>query len=128
MSSNFRDLRVYKIAYSLAMDVFEVTKSFPKEETYALTDQVRRSSRSVCRAIGEGYRKRQYPKYFVNKMSDADMENTETQISLDFAESCGYIEPELNMNLRKKSEEIGRLLNHMIKHPEKYRRKSRSQL
>jgi len=128
MSSNFRDLRVYKIAYSLAMDVFEVTKSFPKEETYALTDQVRRSSRSVCRAIGEGYRKRQYPKYFVNKMSDADMENTETQISLDFAESCGYIEPELNMNLRKKSEEIGRLLNHMIKYPEKYRRKSRSQL
>ncbi|NBC66159.1 MAG: four helix bundle protein [Bacteroidetes bacterium] len=126
MSSNFRDLRVYKIAYSLAMDVFEVTKSFPKEETYALTDQVRRSSRSVCRAIGEGYRKRQYPKYFVNKISDADMENTETQISLDFAESCGYIESELNMKLQNRSEEVGRLLNHMIQHPQKYRRKSGS--
>ncbi|NBC66050.1 MAG: four helix bundle protein [Bacteroidetes bacterium] len=126
MASNFRDLTVYQKAYSLAMEVFDISKSFPKEETYALTDQVRRSSRSVCRAIGEGYRKRQYPKYFVNKISDADMENTETQISLDFAESCGYIEPELKMNLRKKSEEIGRLLNHMIQHPQKYRRKSGS--
>lgn len=126
MVSNFRDLTVYKKAYALAMEVFEVTKSFPKEETYALTDQVRRSSRSVCRAIGEGYRKRQYPKYFVNKISDADMENTETQISLDFAESCGYIESELNMKLRKNSEEVGRLLNHMIQQPEKYRRKSGS--
>lgn len=126
MASNFRDLTVYKKAYTLAMQVFEVTKSFPKEETYALTDQVRRSSRSVCRAIGEGYRKRQYPKYFVNKISDADMENTETQISLDFAESCGYIQPELNMELQEKSEEVGRLLNHMIQYPKKYRRKSGS--
>lgn len=126
MASNFRDLTVYKKAYSLAMEVFEVSKSFPKEETYALTDQVRRSSRSVCRAIGEGYRKRQYLKYFVDKISDADMENTETQISLDFAESCGYIESELNMKLREKSEEVGRLLNHMIRHPKKYRRKSGS--
>lgn len=99
---------------------------FPKEETYALTDQVRRSSRSVCRAIGEGYRKRQYPKYFVNKINDADMENTKTQISLDFAESCGYIQSELNMKLREKSEEVGRLLNHMIQYPEKYTRKSGS--
>lgn len=126
MASNFRDLTVYQKAYALAMDVFEITKSFPKEETYALTDQVRRSSRSVCRAIGEGYRKRQYQKYFVNKISDADMENTETQISLDFAESCGYIESELNMKLREKSEQVGRLLNHMIRHPGKYRRKSGS--
>jgi len=124
MASNFRDLTVYKKAYALAMEVFEVTKSFPKEETYALTDQVRRSSRSVCRAIGEGYRKRQYPKYFVSKMSDADMENTETQISLDFAESCGYITTEKNADLRSKSEEVGRMLNHMIENPEKYRRKS----
>lgn len=126
MASNFRDLTVYKKAYSLSMKVFEVSKSFPKEETYALTDQVRRSSRSVCRAIGEGYRKRQYPKYFVNKISDADMENTETQISLDFAESCGYIEPELNTELQEKSEEVGRLLNHMMQYPKKYKRKSGS--
>ncbi|MCC5941593.1 MAG: four helix bundle protein [Balneolaceae bacterium] len=85
MSYSFRDLTVYKKAYSLAMDVFEITKSYPKEERYALTDQLRRSSRSVCRSIGEGYRKRQYPKHFKSKISDADMENSETQISLDFA-------------------------------------------
>lgn len=126
MASNFRDLTVYQKAYALAMEIFDLTKSFPKEETYALTDQVRRSSRSVCRAIGEGYRKRQYPKYFVNKISDADMENTETQISLDFAKSCGYITSEVNSELQTKSEEVGRMLNHMIQHPEKYRRKSGS--
>ena len=125
MATNFRDLTVYQKAYALAMDVFEITKSFPKEETYALTDQVRRSSRSVCRAIGERYRKRQYPKYFVNKISDADMENSETQISLDFAESCGYISTEINSDLRIKSEEVGRMLNHMIQYPEKYQRKSK---
>lgn len=126
MSSSFRDLTVYQKAYALAMEIFDLTKSFPKEETYALTDQVRRSSRSVCRAIGEGYRKRQYPKYFVNKISDADMENTETQISLDFAESCGYITSEVNSELQTKSEEVGRMLNHMIQRPEKYRKKSGS--
>ncbi|MEX1269228.1 MAG: four helix bundle protein [Balneolaceae bacterium] len=75
-------------------------KSFPPEEKYALTDQVRRSSRSVCRAIGEGYRKRQYPKHFSSKMSDGDMENTETQVSMDFAQACGYISVETNMDVR----------------------------
>lgn len=124
MSSSFWDLTVYRKAYSLAMEIFELTKTFPKEETYALTDQVRRSSRSVCRAIGEGYRKRQYPKYFVNKISDTDMENTETQISLDFAESCGSITAEINSELQTKSEEVGRMLNYMIQNPKKYRRKS----
>lgn len=124
MASNFRDLKVYQKAYALAMQVFEITRSFPKEERYALTDQVRRSFRSVCRAIGGGYRKRQYPEFFVNKISDADMENTETQISPDFAESCGYITSEVNSNLREKSEEVGRMLNHMIRYPKKYQRKS----
>lgn len=76
------------------MDVFEQTKGFPKSELFALTDQLRRSSRSVCRAIAEGYRKRQYPNYFSSKMSDADMENTETIVSLDFALHCKYIVPE----------------------------------
>ena len=122
---NFRDLTVYKKAFVLAMRVFEVTKSFPPEEKFALTDQVRRSSRSVCRAIGEGYRKRQYPKHFSSKMSDADMENTETQVSMDFAEACGYVTRETNSDLRTKSEEVGRMLNHMIKYPKKYQRKSK---
>ncbi|MBL4658120.1 MAG: four helix bundle protein [Flavobacteriales bacterium] len=109
MAGSFRDLTVYKKAYSLA-------------------DQIRRSSRSVCRGIGEGYRKRQYPKHFSSKISDADMENSETQISLDFVVDCKYISHDENKDLRAKSEEVGRLLNHMIENPEKYapRRYTRS--
>ena len=102
------------------MQIFEITKKFPTEEKYELTDQIRRSSRAVCRAIGEGYRKRQYPKHFSSKMSDADMENTETQVSLDFCKTCGYISQKIYYDLIVKSEEIGRLLNHMIENPEKY--------
>lgn len=125
MANSFRELIVYKKAFNLAMVVFELSKKFPPEEKYALTDQMRRSSRSVCRAIGEGYRKRQYPKYFISKMSDADMENSETQILIDFALSCGYIKKEENMEVRTRSEEVGKLLNHMIENPERYQRKSK---
>ncbi|MBI0398038.1 four helix bundle protein [Cyclobacterium marinum] len=121
MAGSFRDLTVFKKAFSLAMEVFDITKLFPSEEKYALTDQLRRSSRSVCRAISEGYRKRQYPKHFSSKMSDADMENSETQISLDFAVACNYISEEKHNDLIGKSEEIGRMLNHMIENPEKYK-------
>jgi len=121
MVSNFRDLIVYQKAFDLAMMIFEITKRFPVEEKYELTDQLRRSSRSVCRAIGEGYRKRQYSKHFSSKMSDADMENTETQVSLDFAMSCNYISQGEYQELIEKSEEIGRLLNHMIENPEKFK-------
>jgi len=106
------------------MDIYELTKSFPPEEKYALSNQLRRSSRSVCRAIGEGYRKRQYPNHFISKISDADMENTETQISLDFAMACNYISLETNQKLRRNLEEIGRMLNHMMENPEKYQRKT----
>ena len=104
MAGSFRDLTVYKKAYALAMEIFEITKKFPSEEKYELTDQTRRFSRAVCRAIGEGYRKRQYPKHFSSKMSDADMENTETQVSLDFAETCKYISQEEYREFRNKSE------------------------
>jgi four helix bundle protein len=121
MNGSFRNLKVYKKAFDLAMDIFEITKTFPAAEKYALTDQLRRSSRSVCRAIGEGYRKRQYPKHFSSKISDADMENTETQVSLDFAKACGYIKGDTHNTLTEKTEEVGRLLNHMIESPEKYR-------
>lgn len=103
------------------MEIFEVTKKFPSEEKYELTDQIRRSSRAVCRAIGEGYRKRQYPKHFSSKMSDADMENTETQVSLDFAFECKYVSQEQYKSFIDKSEEVGRLLNHMVENPEKYK-------
>ena len=117
----FRDLTAYQKAFTLAMKIFEITKNFPAEEKYELTDQIRRSSRAVCRAIGEGYRKRQYPKHFSSKMSDADMENTETQVSLDFAQNCKYITQEEYQALIDNLEEVGRMLNHMIENPEKYR-------
>ncbi|MBK7710023.1 MAG: four helix bundle protein [Bacteroidales bacterium] len=117
---SFRDLTVYQKAFDLAMRIFDTTKRFPVEEKYELTDQIRRSSRAVCRAIGEGYRKRQYPKHFSSKMSDADMENTETQVSLDFALTCKYISDEEYQKLLNGSEEVGRMLNHMVENPEKY--------
>jgi four helix bundle protein len=122
-STTWRDLTVYKKAFALAMEIFEISKNFPFEEKYELIDQLRRSSRSVCTAIGEGYRKRQYPKHFSSKISDADMEHTETQVSLDFAETCRYIPNKEYNELRDKSEEVGRMLNHMVEDPEKYRPK-----
>ena len=89
--SSFKDLIVYIKAFSLSMEIFEVSKGFPKEEKYALTDQVRRSSRSVCANIGEAYRKRRYPAHFISKLTDSDAENSETQVWIDFAFACKYI-------------------------------------
>lgn len=120
MNLSFRDLIVYKKAFALAMEIFELSKSFPKEEKYSLTDQIRRSSRSVCSSIAEAYRKRRYEAHFVSKTSDADMENSETQVWLDFAYNCEYINKEIHSDLIKKAEEVGKLLNHMIENPEKY--------
>jgi four helix bundle protein len=117
---DFRDLIVYQKAFSLAMEIFEITKTFPKEEKYSLIDQIRRSSRSVCSCIGESYRKRQYPAHFVSKISDSDMENSETQVWLDFAFACKYLDETSCKDLMEKSHEVGRLLNHMMNHPESY--------
>ena len=75
----YQDLLAYKKGFEIAMEIFEVSKSFPKEETYSLTDQIRRSSRSVCANIAESYRKRVYPKHFHSKLTDSDAENSETQ-------------------------------------------------
>lgn len=123
-AQTFRDLTVYKKAFTLAMEIYQLSKKFPQEERYSLTDQVRRSSRSVCSCVGEAYRKRQYKAHFVSKSSDADMENTETRVWLDFALSCHYITEEVWIDIEKKSEEVGKLLNHMIENPEKYLRKT----
>ncbi len=115
------DTKVYKLAFELAMKIFEVSKMFPKEERYSLTDQIRRSSRSVCACLAEAHRKRLYEAYYISKISDADMENAETQTWLEFAKACQYItETELN-DLLKTSEEVGCLLHHMITKPEKYK-------
>ncbi len=102
------------------MEVFFLTKTFPKEEVYALTDQIRRSSRSVPVNIAEGYRKRMYPNHFRSKMTDADAEASETTVHLDFSKDCGYITPEKHADLVKCYNEIGRMLGGMIEHPEKF--------
>ncbi len=122
MSYNkINETKVYKLSFQLAMNVFEITKKFPREEMFSLTDQVRRSSRSVCSSVAEAHRKRLYPAHFVAKISDADMENAETQTWLEFSLSCKYISESEYESLLKLSEETGRLLSHMINNPEKYK-------
>ena len=118
---SFRDLIVYRKAFKLAMDIFWMTKGLPEEERYALITQIRKSSRSVCSSIAEGYRKRKYEAHFVSKMTDADMENKETQVWFDFSLSCKYIKRNEYDSFVERSEEIGKLLNHMIENPEKYK-------
>jgi four helix bundle protein len=119
-SQGFRDLRVYQLAFKLAMEIYEESKRFPREELYSLTDQIRRASRSVPGNIGEGYRRRLYPKIFVNKMSEADGEGAETQVWIDFAYTCDYISAELQSRWRRGYEEVGRMLGSMIAHPERF--------
>jgi len=87
-----RELEVYKMSFNTAMEIFEKTKGFPKEETYSLTDQIRRSSRSVCANISEAFRKRRYPKSFISKLSDSEAEAAETQCWLEFSYECKYID------------------------------------
>lgn len=120
MGSGFKSLLVYQKGFALAMEIFELIKSFPSEEKYGLSSQIRNCSRSVCPNIGEDYRKRRYPAHFISKISDADMENTETLVWLDFALSCNYISKNLYDDYNNKSSEIGKLLNHMLNNPEKY--------
>ena len=116
----FQELLAYKKSFALAMKIFEITKLFPKEETYSLTDQIRRSSRSVPATIAEAYRKRIYPKHFYSKLTDSDAENSETQVWLAFALSCKYISENLFEELNSESQEIGKLINYMILNPEKF--------
>ncbi|MBC8478859.1 MAG: four helix bundle protein [FCB group bacterium] len=106
------------MAYKLAMEIFELSKSFPKEERYSLTDQIRRSSRSVCSNIAEGYRKRIYPRHFVMKISDSDAECSETLVWLNFANDCGYLSKDLKLKLILEYKEVGRMLGGMMKNPE----------
>ncbi len=119
-SKGHRDLIVYQKAFAVAMKIFQITKKFPKEETYSMVDQMRRSSRSVCSCIAEAYRKRKYQGYFVNKLSDADGENSETIVWLEFALACNYLTYEEQQTLEQDVEEVGRMLNSMIENPEKF--------
>ncbi len=117
---SFQKLLAYQKGFDLAMRVFEISKKFPKEETYSLTDQIRRSSRSVCSNLAEAYRKRRYEKHFKSKLTDSDGENSETQVWLQFAEACNYISDEERKELAEASEEIGRLIQYMINNPGKF--------
>lgn len=117
---SFRKLLVYQKALKLATEIYLNTNQFPKEEVYSLTDQIRRSSRSVCSNIAEAYYKRLYPKHFVSKLSDANAENAETLAWIDIAQACGYFSAERHKELMVLNEEVGRLLSSMIKHPNKY--------
>jgi len=115
-----RQLDVYQLAFEAAVEIFNISKAFPKEEIYSLTDQIRRSSRSVCANIAEAFRKRKYPKHFVSKLSDSEAEGAETQVWLDFALEFGYITKEQFEILDDKYEKIiGKLVN-MAAHPEKW--------
>ncbi len=120
MSKRFQDLLAYQKSFELAMQIFEISKTFPKEERYSLTDQIRRSSRSVSANISEAYRKRKYPKHFISKLTDSDAENSETQTWLQFSLACNYIEEKIVNKLINQSEEVGKLINYMILNPEKF--------
>jgi four helix bundle protein len=96
---DYRELRVYQLAFESAMQVYEITRALPRDERYSLTDQIRRSTRSVCANIAEAWRKRRYPASFVSKLSDADTEAAETQVWLDFALRCGYIDAKAHAEL-----------------------------
>ena len=118
--TDFRSLLAYTKSFELAMDIFNVSKLFPKEEKYSLTDQIRRSSRSVSANLAEGYKKRIYPALFLLKMTDCLGENSETQVWLEFAFHCNYIENEKYQEMYKKNDEIGKLLLYMYNNPEKF--------
>jgi len=117
---SFKDLKVYQKAYKLAMEIYNISKIFPKEEVYALTDQIRRSSRSICANIAEAYRKRRYVKYFVSKLTDADGEASETLVWLDFARDAGYISVDVYQALADGYRDVGRMLGTMVIHPERF--------
>ena len=112
-----KDLDVYKKAYELAMTIFRLSKTFPDEERFGLTGQMRRSSRSVCLNLREAWAKRRYEAHFVSKLTDCDGENSETDSSLAFARDCGFITVEQHRDLAFTSQEIGRMLGNMIKNP-----------
>lgn len=115
-----RDLDVYKVAYDLAMEIFHVSKHWPKEEKYSLTDQIRRSSRSVCANLREAWAKRRYEANFISKLTDCDAENSETGTWLDFARDCKYLTQGQHKDLIDKCYRVGSMIGAMIKNPKPF--------
>ncbi|MFA5805118.1 MAG: four helix bundle protein [Melioribacteraceae bacterium] len=116
----FKDLKVYQLSFQLSLELFELTKNFPKEEKYSLVDQVRRSSRSVCTNIAEAWYKRRYPKFFISKLVDSAGEAGETVVWIDFAFEHHYLNEEQKNKLSERYTEVGKMLNSMIRQPEKF--------
>lgn len=112
-----KELEVYRKAYELAMLIFRISLRFPNEERFALTGQIRRSSRSVCMNLREAWAKRRYEAHFISKLSDSDGENGETDTSLDFAKDCNYITAEEHKDLTVRCTEVGKMLGSMIQNP-----------
>jgi four helix bundle protein len=115
-----RDLDVYQKAFDASMEIFELSKSNPKEERYSLTDQIRRASRSVCSNLAEAWRKRRYPAAFVSKVNDCEGEAAETQVWLEYSVKCGYMEREIGLLIYQKYDEIIGTFVGMINHPESW--------
>ncbi|NQU86584.1 MAG: four helix bundle protein [Mariniphaga sp.] len=118
--NSFRDLIVYQKAYTLAMEIFEVSKDFPKEEKYSLTDQIRRSSRSVTANIAEAWAKRIYVKHFVSKLTDSLSEEFETEVWLDYSRDCKYIDSNKHNDFMSEYNEVRKMLISIIYNPEKF--------
>jgi four helix bundle protein len=115
-----KDLKVYDVSFKAGMEVYYCTKAFPRTETYSLTDQIRRSSRSVSSNVAEAFRKRRYPKVFIAKLSDAEGEAAETQVWLDYAFACSYLKSETYKELSDKYDHIIAMRIKMIQYPEKW--------
>jgi four helix bundle protein len=121
LARNYDDLKVYQLAFESAMMIYEISKNWPREEKYSLTDQIRRSSRSVCGNIAEAWRKRRYPAHFISKLSDSDAEGAETQVWLDFALRCKYINDQKYKKLNDNYDHICRMLTIMMSNSKKWK-------
>jgi four helix bundle protein len=115
-----KELLAYQKAYALAIKIYTISKRFPSEEKFSLTDQIRRSSRSVCTNLAEAYKRRRYKDYFVSKLNDSETENTETEVWLDFAKDCSYIDTQDYQELIALNTEVGKLVWYMINNPDKF--------
>ncbi len=122
--NGFKDLRVYAAAYALALEVFKITRTFPADERFDLTSQIRRSSRSVAANIAEAWKRRTYPKSFINKLVESGGECAETGVWLDFSKDLGYMSDEVYQDLAKRNEEIAKMLHSMMSRREKFCPKS----
>lgn len=122
LAKNVRELRVYQLAFSTAMEIFQISKDFPYSERYSLTDQIRRSSRSICANLAEAWRKRKYPAVFVNKLTDCEQEAAETQTWLEFSWKCQYIDEKTFAHLDEQYEHIYAMLSTMERKAESFRK------